>query len=235
MLKEYTINGESYSLNLFDKITCSEEAYLIGYLCGDGGYNAPSYKRIARLYVCSADETVITKFQKYFCPNNSINSKIPINKTRNIIATKPIYSLNFNSKFSEVFNKYGILAKKVDRKCINIPKKFMNAYLLGLFDADGCITWGFRKDRNRLWASFQVTHCSLDVLSKIQKYLVSEWKINSIVTKRKTENCYDLKISEREVITELYCRLYEDTTCLFGLSRKKDHYLKFVEEYLQSY
>ena len=144
-----------------------------------------------------------------------------------------MYSLNFSSLFSNVFKKYGILSVKKDRKCVNIPRKFMLGYIKGLFDADGCIMWGNRKDRNRLWAGFNITHASYEVLSTVQRYLLEEHNLAFSLTKRRDEECYDLKTSRRDDIVELFCLLFEDTSCKFYLPRKKKHFLDFIEIYLK--
>lgn len=229
-MKEYLINGKSFRLNTFDKIESKEQAYLIGYLAGDGGYNPPTHKRLARLYVSSIDKSVIYGFQSLFCPDNEINSKNPVNNSTgySIKTNNLSYTLNFSSKFSECFNKFGLLSKKQDRRLVNIPHKFMRHYLLGLFDADGHISFGHRKDRNRLWANFGITGQSLDIFGKIQNYISDDLNISSSVKPRKDENCYDLKFSKIDSVIKLLDWLYEDTPTVFN-KQKYERYLKLKQ------
>lgn len=211
-MKEYLINGKHYRLNVFEKIESKEQAYFIGYLAGDGGFNPPTYKRKARLYVSSSDKEIIEGFKTAFCPDSIINEKLPVNNTAgyNITTDKLSYTLNFSSKFEECFNKFGVLEKKPNRKLVNISKVNMKYYLLGLFDSDGHLSFGHRKDRNRLWTNFGITHQSFDILSKIQNFLMNELNVCSSVKQRKDENCMDLKFSKVESVLKVMMWLYED-------------------------
>lgn len=229
-MKEYLINGKHYRLNVFERIENKEQAYLIGYLCGDGGFNPPTYKRKARIYVNSIDKEIVESFRVMFCPDSTINEKLPINNSLNydIKTSNLSYTLNFSSKFEECFNKFGILAKKPDRKLVNISKQNMRYYLLGLFDSDGHISYGHRKDRNRLWANFGITHQSFDVLSKIQDFLMNELNICSSVKQRKDENCMDLKFSKIESVIKLMKWMYEDKPEIYS-KIKYERYLKLLK------
>jgi len=229
-MKEYLINGKTYRLNVFEKIENKEQAYLIGYLAGDGGFNPPTYKRKARLYVSSVEESIIQAIKEEFCPDGVINSKIPINKTSgySIKTDKFTYTLNFSSKFESCFNKFGVLNKKPDRTLVNISKKNMRYYIHGLFDADGHASWGRRKDRNRLWVNVAITHQSWDILTKIQNFLVEELNIASTVRQRKTENCIDLRFSNRDSAVTFLTWMYEVTPKFFNKTKKQiaDNFLR---------
>lgn len=232
MMKEYSINNKKYRLNLFEKIENEKQAYLIGYLCGDGGISTENKKRKNRLCISSTYEETITVFKNEFCPDSTVSSRVPINNTEgyNIKTNKPSFTLTFSSKFSNTFNKFGILSKKENRRLVNIPKKSMKHYLLGLFDADGCISWGKRKDRNRLWSNFQITHQSMDVLSKIQTYIMEELNIATSIKPRKTEKCFDLRTSNRNHIVKLYEFLYKKRSIFYN-KKKHSNFKKFVEEF----
>ena len=233
-MKEYSINNKIYRLNLFDKVENKEQAYLLGYLLGDGGFHKPTHKRNARLFVSSSEKYIIQHFQETYCPDSAIGQKIPVNTTRRIYSKKLSYTLNFSSKFSEMFNKYGLLSIKVDRDIINIPKRFMKSYIHGLVDADGHYSWGRRKDRDRLWCNFAITHQSLKSLVKVQKYLSEELGISSYINPRKDEKCLDLKLSKISDIVKVIEWLYTDTPKVFNTT-KRDKALSFIEEYKKHY
>src|SRR5690606_34847541 len=164
-----------------------------------------------------------------FTPDTPIKKIIPKNKTRNIKTNKYSYCLTFPAKFSKVFNKYQILSVKKERKCVNIPRKNMKHYLGGLIDADGCFSFGNRKDRNRLWCNFQITHQSYKLLGTIQSFLTNELNIATSLNKRKDEDCWDLKTSHRDNIIKLIEWLYtdNDTPCV-----KKAIAYQFKEKYV---
>ena len=231
--EEYIINGKSYKLHIFDKISTPEEAYLIGYLLGDGGLNSEKNNpknRLNRIYVSSINKEVIEGFQKCFCPDNEISSKIPINKKRNIKTNKLSYTLHFSSKFSKSFNNFGILNIKKDRNFANIPQKFMPDFLLGLFDSDGFISWGRRKDRNRLWADIGIVHQSIKSLEKIQNFLSNKLNISSALKQKGTENCYLLRFSNREKVFEFVNYIYSSNSSIYN-KEKKERAMQFIKEF----
>lgn len=231
-MTEYKINGEIYRLALFEKIEKPEQAYLIGYLAGDGRFMAGSHKRKDRMFVSSTNNDTIKFFSETFCPDNSIEQRLNNNNKRNIIAKKISYKITFNSKFSKIFNKCGILCLKKDRTLINIPNSLIRYYILGLFDADGSISWGRRKDRNRLWVNFQITHQSYNILHKISMLMSNKLNISTSVISRKKENCIDLKTSNRDSVILLYKFLYSDIDKNVIYNKDKYyHFKKFVSEY----
>lgn len=210
-MKEYLINGKTFRLNVFEKITESSDAYLIGYLTGDGNFHNATHKRLARMAVSSINKDVIDFFKESYCPDSTVKAKLPINKKRNIVAKNLAYYMCFSSKFSSTFNKFGILCRKSDRVMCNIPKKFMPYYFMGLFDADGCWSWGYRKDRNRLWGKFMITHQSMKLLCSLQRYLSEELGVSTYIRPRSDENCMDLTASARGDLAKIieWCYSYE--------------------------
>ena len=97
----------------------------------------------------------------------------------------------------------------------NFIKKELKKYLLlGFFDAEGCITYGIRKDRNRFWGKVFFTS-QLKMLEGIQNILIN-FEISSSIKKRKKENCYDLYIRTKDFYKII--QLLQDD---LGLSRKQ--------------
>ena len=223
---EYKINNKIYRLNLFTFIQ-EKEAYLIGYLLGDGGYSNFTHKRLSRMFVSSTEKYIINGFKNQFCPDTSIVSKIPINKTRNIESKIESHVLMFSSKFSEIFKLYGILSLKTARTFHNIPKKYFSIFLLGLFDSGGNFSWGFRRDRNRLWAQFKITHPSLNMFKKLQTYLASELKVSTFITPKKDENCFVLQISSIPDVNILLNYMYSNLPEIYNLT-KYNNYIKYI-------
>lgn len=208
-MKEYIINNKKYRLNLFDKLD-KKDAYLIGYLAGDGNYNKKTHKKLEKIATSSTNKEIIYWIRDNYCPDATISSIIPVNKKRNIVTTNYSYRISLSSKFSPIFNKYGILGLKKDRTLVNVSKDNFKYYLRGLIDADGHFSSGIRKDRNRIWVNFGITHQSHNLLNSIQNYLHNNLNISSSVRPRKDENCLDLKISNRESVKKLINWLYND-------------------------
>lgn len=227
---EYNVQGTNRRMRLFNKIVSSEEAYLIGYLLGDGSYNASTSKRSARLSISSIDNNIITNICNYFTPDTSISSLVPINKTRNIKTDKLSYRFTFPSKFKDTFNKFGILFKKDTRNYFNIPKEYMNSMLLGLVDADGFISFGKRKDRNRLWGNITITHQNGNMLSKLQTYLADNLNVITTLNKRSTEDCWDLKTSKLSSIAILIKFMLNSNSSIYSTSKRE-----IQQSFLKSY
>ena len=222
---EYKINNKIYRLNLFTSIN-KNEAYLLGYLLGDGGYCDFTHKRLARMFVSSSEKYIIEGFKTQFCPDTTINSKIPINKTRNIKSILESHILVFSSKFSEIFNKYGILSLKKTRTFHNIPKKLFPSFLLGLFDADGNFSWGVRRDRLRPWCQFKITHQNLNMLKKLQTYLISNYNISTFINIKHNEDCYILQISSIKDANKLMNIIYSKNNLIYN-KRKHESFLRW--------
>ena len=230
--RDYEEYVKQYKLYTFDKITNHEQSYLIGYLLGDGGLNkeVPG-KRKARLFISSIDKYIIEHFRDEFQPDNSIDSRIPINKKRNIKTTKKSYRMTFSSKFEKTFNKFGILDLKINRTYHNIKKDFMSSFLLGLFDADGCMSWDRRKDRNRLWSNFMITHQSLKMLNKLQKFFLEELHIPTSILPKGDEKCYVFRTSNRKDVIKIIDYMYSQKPKVYNY-RKYNNCLKFKQEFL---
>jgi len=225
-MKEYKINNKIYKLDVFENIRHEKDAYLIGYLLGDGGFHKPTHKRNARIFVSSVDEYIIKYFNDEYCPNNTYLSKIPVNKKRNIISNQQSHVLVFSSKFSETFKKYGLLSLKKNRTFHNIPKKLFPSFLLGLFDADGNFSWGIRKDRNRLWAQFKITHQNLKMLQKLQRELLDKYEILTYVTPKGREDCYVLQVSKLNHVRKLMNIMYSKNNLIYN-KRKFESWQRF--------
>lgn len=226
-MREYKINNKLYRLNLFTSIQ-KNEAYLLGYLLGDGGYHSMTHKRLARMFVSSTEKYIVEFFKSTFCPDTTILSKVPVNKKRNIVSNKESHVLVFSSKFSEIFKLHGLLSLKTTRTFHNIPKNQFSIFLLGLFDADGNFSWGFRRDRNRLWAQFKITHPNLNMLKKLQVFLSKELGVSSFINPKAGENCYVLQVSSIAEVNKVLSYMYSNLPDVYNIT-KYNNYLTYIK------
>jgi hypothetical protein len=98
----------------------------------------------------------------------------------------------------------------------------LERYLLqGLFDADGCITWGRRKDKNRIWQKVSFTS-QYSILIGVQKYL-SKIGISSSIHPKGTESCFVLEFANRNDVVRFCDHIYPNDEFII-LNRK---YLKY--------
>lgn len=119
-------------------------------------------------------------------------------------------------------NKFIGKDKKKERN-VPIINKNLEVYLVrGLFDADGCITWGFRKDRGRLWHKISFTS-SLKILTSLQKILYKIGISTTIFPKSDKEDCFVLSFNNKKDILKFYDYLYADKEFV-PLKRKFDKF-----------
>ena len=228
-MEEYIVNNKRIKVNVFDKIRDSFDAYFLGYLFCDGAYHRPTHKRKHRISVSSTDIETIDLFIEHYQPTTDPKEREPnSNLDAGIIGKKNYKNFVLSSKFSESLENFGVMKLKKDRIYQNVPKKFFKQFLLGCFDADGSISWGVRKDRNRLWADFKITHSSLQFLLKLQKQIYDDFNMSSFVAKKsENEDCFVLRISERSEVARMFDILYEETSQVFN-ARKRAHYKEYV-------
>lgn len=207
----------------------NEDYYTLGYLLGDGGLQPKTHKRKARLYISSSDRELVEWMNIRYQPDSVIDSRIPVNKKRHIKSKKKSYKFSFSSKYSEWFMKYHLLSKKEKRDIVNIPKVKMRYFLLGFFDADGYITWGRRKDRNRLWCNVGFANPNLKVLQKIQKFMEEELDISSRISPKPNEECYRLVFSNRKK-TFLFMKWLYDCNIEYSHYRKRKAFSEYAKE-----
>ena len=110
---------------------------------------------------------------------------------------------------------------KQDKTFTRIRKDLEHYMLLGFFDGDGCLTWGRRKDRNRLWHKVCFTG-SYKLLYAIQKLLVNKG-ITSSLHPKGDENCYVLEVASRRDVLAILKYMYGNED-LVVLHRKYEKY-----------
>lgn len=230
-MEEYIVNNKLVSVNTFSKIRDNFDAYFLGYLFCDGAYHKPTHKRNHRIAVSSTNIEIIDAFIEHFQPSSNIQVREPnSNPNLGIVGKMRYKNLILSSKFSEHLKEFGVMCLKKERVYQNVPKKFFIPFLLGCFDADGSISWGARKDRNRLWADFKITHASLKFLNKLQKQLYDDFKISSFVTvKSEREECFVLRFSDRNEVARMFYILYSDLPPIYN-KEKYMHYKSYVEK-----
>ena len=123
-----------------------------------------------------------------------------------------------NQDIVKDFNKH--CSSKEAKHCPIISKELERYLVLGFFDGDGCLTWGRRKDRNRLWHKVCFTS-SLRVLEGIQKILLNQCQISTIIRPKGAENCFILEFSNKKDVLKFLNFIYPDDSFVI-LKRKYD-------------
>lgn len=203
--------------------------YLYGLLLGDGIFVNGKGHRTDRVGYSSTDLDLVNWINDNIIDYNIDNPKLNNNLNRNIIAKLNSYTKTFPVEWSEYFKYYGLLALKKDKTIINVKKQEYRYILLGLFDADGCISWGKRKDRDRICGSISFKHPSIKLLEQIQKYLAEQMLIISTVKPVKDEACFILAFSKPDDMLKFCEFVYSDDEVIV-LKRKYKSYIELRKE-----
>lgn len=213
-------NQSSYKINTQFFLQESENlAYLLGLIASDG--NIHSTENRIEIELQELDGELLEQIRKiiqlerpikyYECNNGYRKSKLYFysKEIKNRLATynlvpQKTYSNNFDFPF-------------------NLDKKYWIDYIRGLFDGDGSIKKG-----NSI--TFQIDSSNLSILKTIQKFLLSEYNIETSITSEKKTNIvlYRLYCYGREKNNKLYHALYLNKELY--LDRKKQKFEKLLNE-----
>lgn len=137
--------GIKYKVNedFFKKWTI-EMAYTLGYIYADGSLEDAAYMRGKYLRVSSVEKDNIEKIKRWMDSEHTINVLPP--KTNN---SKVGYLLRIGSH--ELYNdlvRLGLYPNKsLTIKFPSIPKKYLNHFVRGYFDGDGCVRIDMKKGK----------------------------------------------------------------------------------------
>ena len=93
----------------------------------------------------------------------------------------------------------------------------------GFFDAEGCITWGRRKDKNRIWQKVSFTS-QYKMLEGVQQYLLKQLNIaTKLKPKSDGSKCFILEFANKNDVLK-FCEHIYNNNDMIVLKRK---YSKF--------
>ena len=213
LVRKYSLqelyNKPKYDTFNLDVIDSKELAYMLGFIIADANIN----NEIVEISVKLSDYELSDLFSIILGSKSRVDNTFNKEKRR-------FPRIRIIRKIKGI-NKFVGGDKKKDRN-VPIISKNLEVYMIrGIFDADGCITWGFRKDRNRLWHKVSFTS-SLGILTSVQKVLY-KIGISTIVRPKANEDCFVLEFANKKDIIKFYNYLYDDTSFI-PLKRKFDNY-----------
>lgn len=210
--------------NFFKEINTKEKAYIIGFILGDGEIHNTND---VHLGIKLSDKQLIEDINKYLPWEGHIREDNTFDKKARRF---PRIRFNFRSRtFGNILVR--IFGDRLSSKR-NFPiiTKYFRPYLIaGLFDADGCITYGFRKDRNRLWYKVSFT-CNENILLGLQKELYTN-NISSRIYPKKNENVFVLEITNLKDIYNFFNLLPIDG---IRLKRKVEKFNNWLQEVVKT-
>lgn len=205
-----SVNHPPKNAYSFIKIDTPEKAYILGFILADGHI---SPKNEMTLRIALKDKDIIKFVSEVLESEVFIDEKFNKEKRKfpNISTTRKIKDITkFTGGRLKQERHYPIVKKELERYL-----------LLGFFDGDGCITWGYRKDRNRIWQKVSFTS-QLYLLEGVQQMLYKNIGITSIVRPKADEKCYVIEFSNKNDVLKFINFIYPNEDFII-LQRK---YLK---------
>lgn len=181
----------------FNKIDTKEKAYIAGWLLGDGYINK---NNDIELTLALIDDVIISNIADLLPWNVTIERDNTFDKKARRF---PRIRLRFNNRSAgkDLVKHFG--GRLSNDKHVPRLARHLEVYLLaGFFDADGSVTWGYRKDRNRLWHKVSFT-ASLSILTGVQKILL-KYNISTIIRPKGKEKVYIIEFASRKDILKFY-------------------------------
>lgn len=191
-------------------INTKEKAYIVGYTLADGYISNNTIE-----YGCALKDKEILEFISKQLGSKVIEDKYLNKKAKRFPRARITIG---NKKLVKDINKFG---KKENKTFPHISKELEHYMLLGFFDGDGCITYGRRKDRNRIWQKVSFTG-SYKLLAAIQK-LLYKLEITSSLRPKSNENCFVLEMSSKKDVIKIMDYIYGKRD-LIVLHRKFNKY-----------
>ena len=228
MKLDYTLN-EHY----FDSIDTEEKAYWLGFLFADGSTNGKN-NSITFGQIKDRVDTVIA-FKNAISLTKDIQIKYP-----NV--GHAFYFCHFASKImANKLKEYGCIPQKSLLGKFNpsiVSEKYMNSFIRGYFDGDGCIWEGKRKimlvkdkerksgERERIVHNVKFTITgNYEFINALQDYLCGKLgfkktKLNFSKAKTKKHIC-TMEYSGRQQIQTFFDYIYKNATVYEKSKRKK--------------
>ncbi len=188
----------------FSKINTPEKAYILGFCLADSTLTNEQFS----CGICLKDKEILDFFSKeigfHVRTYNKFNKKTKTYPSANIFTRQ-------NQILKDLRMLFGGTIKK-ERHFPIIAKNLEPYLVLGFFDGDGCITWGVRKDRNRIWHKISFTS-SYKLLCGIQNILIKVG-IPSKIYPKKDCDCFVMDICDRVSILKILNYIYKDLVIL---------------------
>ena len=214
-INKYELNEKSkYSKEpnyRFEKIDSKEKAYCLGFILGDACITNTN----TDICVALADKEVVNFIQSVIGGHILVSKKFD-KKKKQFPSARIIKRITDITKFTGGYNK-------VDRHYPIIRKDLEKYMIQGFFDAEGCITWGRRKDKNRIWQKISFTS-QYKMLEGVQQYLLKHLHIaTKLRPKSDGSKCFVLEFANKADVIKFGNHLYADNDMII-LKRK---YSKF--------
>lgn len=205
------INQRVSKVTYFDIIDSHEKAYWLGFMYSDGYISKSAYGCSIGLALQLQDKYIIERFKTVL----NIPNKIGEYKNSCKLCFTCLHALKSLQNLGIVFDK-----SHEDYTIPNIPNEFINSFILGYFDGDGCITI-----KSTGYSVVSICSNSKTFLESLKTHLETKGIICRNICKEKRANdLYVLYLSKRENQIKFADYIYKD--CPTYLFRKHDKFLQ---------
>lgn len=194
----------------FEKIDSKEKAYALGFILADSAIT----KTNTEVSVAIMDKAIAEFISKIINGNVHYDNSFD-KKTRRFPRARLVKKIVDITKFTGGY-------AKSERHYPRVRDDLERYLIQGLFDSDGCLTWGRRKDKNRIWQKISFTS-QLKILEGVQKYLINKLSISTVIRPKTNEDCFVLEFSNLNDVTKFCEHIYPNEDFII-LNRK---YLKY--------
>lgn len=191
----------------FEKIDSKEKAYILGFILCDSSITENNHTEVS---VSLYDKKVVEFISKYV--NGTVRYDHTLNKS-----AKRFPRARLVKKIQDI-TKFTGGRLKVDRHYPRIRNDLERYLIQGVFDSDGCLTWGRRKDKNRIWQKVSFTS-QLNILQGVQKYLINKLDISTTIRPKSKEKCFVLEFSNKYDVLKFCQHIYPNEEFII-LNRK---------------
>lgn len=194
----------------FEKIDTKEKAYILGFILADAAITETN----TEISVAMADKKVAEFIARQVDGNVRYDNSFD-KKARRFPRARLVKKIVDITKFTGGYVKN-------ERHYPRVRDDLERYLIQGLFDSDGCLTWGRRKDKNRLWQKVSFTS-QLKILEGVQKYLINKLNISTVIRPKTNEKCFVLEFSNLNDVIKFCEHIYPNDDFII-LNRK---YLKY--------
>lgn len=205
---------------IIKKLDNLDEWYLFGYFLGDGWLD---FKRKGRFYLVFGNNERKNKLLKDLHKFTTFRFKKPTRTTGNSVTTEC-----HNYELWHILKEFGHLAhnKMVPQWIHDAPKEYIEKFIEGYTDADGC----YRTDKSKV-KTIAYTTVSKDIAFSIQRLYLKVGKVCSVTYQKKSptyviqgrtvnqRNLYHILYRER---TYNYSYALEQDYCWFRIHTKEE-------------
>jgi intein-encoded DNA endonuclease-like protein len=224
--KEYNIKSRNpggqpqYKINqkYFSEINSKEKAYILGLFYSDGSVYISGRSYVASIGLKEDDKKLLLDVK------NEVGYAGPlyyIKPRKDRYSNIGQYTLSFTNK--KIYQDLIKLGVKNTNSLPNIKEEYMNHFIRGYFDGDGCISYSIRNDnhhKNSLNCEFYIMGYK-DMLNEIS----DEFEKNDIFMQKPKfhkSDMYKIRKSGRLAVLKIKDYLYKDANIY--LKRKHDKF-----------